>query len=83
MKLYVGNLFFDMTGRKLRELFNPFGTVSEVKLITDRETGESRGFGLGSPIPRSAIIWTRSREPSLTQITKLKRQIRGNARLHF
>ena len=45
MKLYVGNLSFDMTERTLRELFEPFGTVTEVKLITDRETGESRGFG--------------------------------------
>src|SRR5271165_5482419 len=45
MKLYVGNLSFDMTERTLRELFEPFGTVSEVKLIMDRETGQSRGFG--------------------------------------
>jgi RNA recognition motif-containing protein len=45
MKLYVGNVSFDMTERTLRELFEPFGTVSEVKLITDRETGRSRGFG--------------------------------------
>ena len=45
MKLYVGNFSFDMTERTLRELFEPFGIVSEVKLITDRETGQSRGFG--------------------------------------
>jgi RNA recognition motif-containing protein len=45
MKLYVGNFSLDMTERTLRELFEPFGTVSEVKLITDRETGQSRGFG--------------------------------------
>jgi RNA recognition motif-containing protein len=45
MKLYVGNLPFDMTERTLRELFEPFGTVSEVILIMDRETGEPRGFG--------------------------------------
>ena len=45
MKLYVGNFSFDMTERSLRDLFEPFGTVTEVKLITDRETGESRGFG--------------------------------------
>jgi len=44
MKLYVGNLSFDMTERTLRELFEPFGTVSEVKLIMDRETGQSRGL---------------------------------------
>ena len=45
MKLYVGNFSFDMTESSLRELFEPFGTVSEVKLIRGRETGESRGFG--------------------------------------
>ena len=45
MNLYVGNFSFDMTERTLRELFEPFGTVSEVKLIMDRETGQSRGFG--------------------------------------
>ena len=45
MKLYVGNLSFDITERTLRELFEPFGTVSEVILIMDRETGEPRGFG--------------------------------------
>jgi cold-inducible RNA-binding protein len=45
MKLYVGNFSFDVTERTLRELFEPFGTVSEVKLIIDRETGQSRGFG--------------------------------------
>ena len=45
MRLYVRNLSFDMTERTLRELFEPFGTVSEVKLIMDRETGQSRGFG--------------------------------------
>jgi RNA recognition motif-containing protein len=45
MKLYMGNFSSDMTEHTLRELFEPLGTVSEVKLITDRETGESRGFG--------------------------------------
>ena len=45
MKLYVGNFAFDMTERTLRELFEPFGTVSEVVLIMDRETGQLRGFG--------------------------------------
>ena len=45
MKLYVGNFSFDMKERTLRELFEPFGTVSEVVVIMDRETGQSRGFG--------------------------------------
>jgi len=59
MKLYVGNFSFDMTERTLRELFERFGTVSEVKLITDRETGESRGFGfvtMGSVSEGNAAI---------------------------
>ena len=33
MKLYVGNFSFDMTERSLRELFEPFGTVTEVKSL--------------------------------------------------
>src|ERR1700746_1171691 len=45
MKLYVGNLSFDITEPTLREFFEPFGNVSEVKLIMNRETGQSRGFG--------------------------------------
>ena len=59
MKLYVGNFSFDMTERTLRELFEPFGIVSEVKLITDRETGQSRGFGfvtMGNVSEGNAVI---------------------------
>ncbi|MDX1909442.1 MAG: RNA-binding protein [Bacteroidia bacterium] len=42
--LYVGNLSFGMTERQLEELFSAFGEVSSVKIITDRETGKSKGF---------------------------------------
>ena len=45
MKLYVGNLAFDSTEADLQELFEQFGTVTETHVITDRETGRSRGFG--------------------------------------
>ena len=45
MKLYVGNLSFESTEDEIRELFGQFGEVSEVNLITDRETGRPRGFG--------------------------------------
>ena len=41
MKLYVGNLSFDITERTLRELFEPYGTVFEVKLIMNREIGRA------------------------------------------
>ena len=44
-KLYVGNLSFDTTEGDLRELFGQAGAVRETTLITDRDTGRSRGFG--------------------------------------
>jgi RNA recognition motif-containing protein len=43
--LYVGNLSFDTTEQRLRELFATYGEVASANLITDRETGRSRGFG--------------------------------------
>ena len=45
MKLYVGNLSFSTTEADLRNLFAPYGTVTEVVVVTDRMSGESRGFG--------------------------------------
>lgn len=44
-KLYVGKLPYETTEEELRELFGRFGTVESVHLISDRETGRSRGFG--------------------------------------
>ena len=44
-KIYVGNLAFSATEQELRDLFGQHGTVSSVALITDRETGQPRGFG--------------------------------------
>ena len=44
-RLYVGNLSWDSTEASLREAFSSFGEVVDIKLITDRETGRSRGFG--------------------------------------
>ena len=45
MKLYVGNLTFDTTDQDLRDLFTQYGKPTDVALVTDRETGRSRGFG--------------------------------------
>jgi len=42
--LYVGNLDFGATEESIRSLFAPHGTVEKVHLVTDRETGRSRGF---------------------------------------
>ena len=44
-KLYVGNLPFTATEQEVRELFGQHGTIVSVNLITDRETGRSKGFG--------------------------------------
>jgi RNA recognition motif-containing protein len=44
-KIYVGNLPFSATDAEVREMFEPFGTVESVSLITDRDTGRPRGFG--------------------------------------
>ncbi|MFK7959893.1 MAG: RNA recognition motif domain-containing protein [Phycisphaerales bacterium] len=45
MKIYVGNLSFDTTEDEVRDLFSQHGEVTDVALITDRETGRPRGFG--------------------------------------
>jgi cold-inducible RNA-binding protein len=44
-KLYVGNFSFATTEADLRDLFAPFGAVDSVSVVTDRDTGRSRGFG--------------------------------------
>ena len=43
--IYVGNLPFSATEEEIRNLFSAYGTVESVKLISDRETGQLRGFG--------------------------------------
>ena len=45
MNIYVGNLPFDASEGDLRSLFSEYGTVDSVSVITDRDTGRSRGFG--------------------------------------
>ena len=45
MNIYVGNLSFDVTDRDLQELFEGHGSVTSAKVITDRDTGRSKGFG--------------------------------------
>jgi RNA recognition motif-containing protein len=44
-KLYVGNLSFDVTQDQLQGMFSPYGNVQSAQLISDRETGRSKGFG--------------------------------------
>jgi len=45
MKLYVGNLSYSTNDSTLNELFSPFGQVESARVITDRDSGTSKGFG--------------------------------------
>ncbi len=45
MNMYVSNLSFNVQDEDLREFFTEYGEVTSAKVITDRETGRSRGFG--------------------------------------
>jgi cold-inducible RNA-binding protein len=45
MNIYVGNLSYTMSEDELRIAFSAYGEVSSVKILMDRETGRSRGFG--------------------------------------
>jgi len=44
MNIYVSNLSFNVQNEDLREVFAPYGEVTSTKIISDRETGKSRGF---------------------------------------
>jgi cold-inducible RNA-binding protein len=58
-KLYVGNLSYDVDSSALGELFSPHGTVESSQIITDRDTGRSKGFGfveMGSDKEAQAAI---------------------------
>lgn len=43
--VFVGNMSFEATEGGLRSLFEPFGQITRIQLITDRDTGRARGFG--------------------------------------
>jgi RNA recognition motif-containing protein len=45
VNIFVGNLAFSATEDDLRQLFEPYGVVDKINVITDRDTGRSRGFG--------------------------------------
>jgi RNA recognition motif-containing protein len=58
-KLYVGNLSYEVDSSALQELFTPHGTVESAEIISDRDTGRSKGFGfvqMGSDGEATAAI---------------------------
>ncbi len=71
-KLYVGNLSYDTTEDELRNLFAQVGTVNEVALIKDRDTGSSKGF---------AFVTMSTQEEANKAIQQLNGQTLGNREL--
>lgn len=58
-KIYIGNLSYDTTEDKLREAFAPYGEVTSVSVVTDRESGRPRGFAfveMATPQAANAAI---------------------------
>ncbi len=58
-KLYVGNLSYDVDSSQLEQMFTSHGTVTSAQIITDRDTGRSKGFGfveMGSDSEAQAAI---------------------------
>lgn len=45
MTLYVGNIAYGVKEEELKEIFQEYGTVTSIKIITDKNTGRSKGFG--------------------------------------
>ena len=56
MNIYIGNMSFDTTEDQLRQTFEGFGEVSTVKIITDRDSGEPRGFAFVEMSGKSEAI---------------------------
>jgi RNA recognition motif-containing protein len=57
-KIFVGGLPYHTTDQSLREYFDKFGDIEEAVVITDRQTGKSRGYGFVSNVFRSSVLWS-------------------------
>jgi len=55
MSIFVGNLAFTTTEEDLRQLFEPYGTVDTIRIMTDRDTGHARGFGFVEMLDGTAV----------------------------
>jgi RNA recognition motif-containing protein len=71
MKIYVGNLSFNITEEELRGLFQEFGQVDTVNIITDNYSGQSKGFG---------FVEMANREEAMKAIDALNaKEVKGRA----
>jgi RNA recognition motif-containing protein len=71
-KLYVGNLPYNTSEDDLRDLFSPIGEISDLALITDRYTGQSKGF---------AFVEMPSDEAAADAITRLNGYTLGSRQI--
>jgi len=66
VEIYVGNLSYDLTEQQLREMFEKFGTVSSVRIVTNKYNDKSKGFGFvvmpNRPEAEAAIAATSEQE---------------------
>jgi cold-inducible RNA-binding protein len=66
MNIYVSNLAITTTTHDLRQLFEPYGVVDHVRIITDRDTGRCKGFGFvempDSQAAQAAIVGLRGQD---------------------
>jgi RNA recognition motif-containing protein len=73
MDIFVGNLAFTATDQDIRQLFEPYGTVDTIRIATDRDTGQPRGFGFvgmfDSRAAQSAIQGLQGKEPGGRTLT--------------
>ena len=56
MKIYVGNLSYDITEKDLEEAFEAFGQVASVEIIKDKFSGRSKGFGFVEMSARGSAV---------------------------
>ena len=89
-KLFVGNLSWNINDAQLEELFSEFGDVAAARVITDRDTGRSRGFGfveIETPNIAEVISALNGREidgrPIRVSEAEDKRESRGPRRARY
>jgi len=72
-KLYVGNLSYEVDSSALEQLFTPHGTVQSAQIISDRDTGRSKGFGFvemsSDAEAQAAIAATNGQDPGGRALT--------------
>ena len=84
MDIFVGNLALTVTDHALRQLFEPYGVVDTARVITDRDTGRSKGFGFvamtDSQAAQAAIAGLQGQECAGRVLTVNEAKAQGSRR---